>query len=426
MLACSILYVVHSIPKYEKNGTPYAAWRVATKIRDMHPNTKIGFLIPTPNGELGKELVDEIAVYKVPLIDFHDNFFHDHRRDRSEYLRYIDEAIVDFNPDIIHIYNFVRMSYQILYLKKKYTNISFIRTFTHTEDICFNIDPLLPDTIDDRLQYCSGPFPIFKCALHYNRSFSKISEQEIVKSIALHCSYVERLHELFVSNIVFTTQHFADFMSTILRLSSEKIRIVPHGIIRSYESVRQPTIHSEHLPVKVCFIGGTNPRKGLGLVLDVINEDPSLLDNMQLTVIGHLEKNKLFDQLMKEKEQLGDRLRILGLVEEATLVEEMREADIALLPTYFETYNLTLREILLAGTPVIVGNTFGADIIQSGFNGFIFSNGQKDSLANVLRTINADPSILTELKRNVSQTHIPVLEDECNQIINIYMENIYK
>lgn len=82
----TIVYLVHSIPKYEKSGTPIAAWRVAKGVKEKY-NQNVAFIIPSPDGEEGKEKVDDILVYKVKRIDWHENFFHDFDIDRETYIR---------------------------------------------------------------------------------------------------------------------------------------------------------------------------------------------------------------------------------------------------------------------------------------------------------------------------------------------------
>ena len=100
--------------------------------------------------------------------------------------------------------------------------------------------------------------------------------------------------------------------------------------------------------------------------------------------------------------------------------ETMRTIDIALLPTLFETYNITLRELLLRGTPVIVTDTYGSEKISSGVNGFVFPRGDADALLTIIERVVEDRSLLVRLQAGAIQTPIETLEEECGKLNGVY------
>ena len=82
----------------------------------------------------------------------------------------------------------------------------------------------------------------------------------------------------------------------------------------------------------------------------------------------------------------------------------MRETDIAVLPTYFETYNLVLRELLVRGTPSIVTDTYGSEIIEQGVNGFVFPTGDASALLSILQWLIDHPEQLYSLSEGAKRT----------------------
>lgn len=408
-----ILYLVHSIPKYEKSGTPFAVWKVATKLREKNKNIDVGFIIPTPDGSLGKEVEENISIYKIKRVDFHDNFFHDFKFIRNDYIDEIESVVRDFKPNVLHIYNFVFSSYQALYLKERINDLKIVRSITHTEDICFCVDPMI--NFGDEIKFCNGPKPTMKCAKHYEMIYGNCDYPNLTKWIGNHLMYVESLHEKYVDKIIFTTTSFKDHIIKYLDISDSKIEIISHGI----DKLNKVSYENDEIK-KLCFIGGTNERKGLGILIDAIYKQPSILNEFTLQVMGNLAENETHIKLKQLKKKYKDKIDILGLVDEQTKKQTMEKADLVILPTYFETYNLVLREVLSLGTPVITTYMFGADIIKDGVNGFKFNVGDSNKLAELLSKIANDKSILPKLREGVEHTYIDTLEDECAKLLEVY------
>lgn len=410
-----VMYMVHSIPKYEKSGTPVAAWRISNRLKDNN-KIDVGFIIPTPDGKVGKEIVDDIPIYRVKKIDFHENFFHDDKINREEYLKQLEEAINEFEPDILHIYNFVFGSYQTLVLKEKFKKLKIIRSTTHTEDICFCVDPMINNC--GKMEYCNGPKAIMKCAQHYNMIYNGNNYDELVKYISKHLIYIEDLQNRYVDKFIFTTEPFAKHILKYLDIPNNKIEIVPHGIDK-YEKFNFRDNNKNF-----CFIGGTNERKGLDVLIKAIEESGDILEKYSLNIIGNISENEIASKLKKLKKQYNEKINILGVVSEEEKNKLMQQADFVILPTYFETYNIVLREVLYFDTPVITTKTFGSDIIEDNVNGFKINIGDYNELGKLLYKIAFDDKFLERLQEGAKNTYIDVLDNECSNILNIYKNTV--
>lgn len=412
-----VLYVVHSIPEFDKSGTPYAAWRAAVKTKELY-GIEVAFLIGSPDNQLHKAYVEEIPVYMVPKIGLHANFFEDWRTDRREYLGWVDAAIRDFRPTLLHVYNFVGLSYQIFRLKEKYPLLRILRTITHTEDVCFCIDPLLVGA-EGRVECCTGPSPIEKCVRHFQHATGKHIDglQELFEQ---HYRQLNTYYQNYVDGVVFSGPDFQSFISKCFLLPQKRWQ-VPYGI----DPLSSPLVDKQDCadlsrPIRLTFFGGVGPRKGLGLLLRLMRQHPELLASFHLQVVGSLAQSWLNQELHAVQAMYPAQITILGRLSDEAIDQVMRESDLAVLPTYFETYNITLRELLLRGTPVIVSDTYGTEIISPGVNGYVFPRGDLPALHALLRQLGNDRALLKRLQQGALATPIDTVEQECRNLVVVY------
>jgi glycosyltransferase involved in cell wall biosynthesis len=90
---------------------------------------------------------------------------------------------------------------------------------------------------------------------------------------------------------------------------------------------------------------------------------------------------------------VSDRVRILGFVNQSQLPSVYRAADLLVLPSLHEPFGLVVNEAMLCGCPVAVSDRVGAkyDLVREGETGYVFSSGDRDALAAILRDIFSDP-----------------------------------
>lgn len=414
-----VLYIVHSIPEFDKSGTPYAAWRMATLAKKLH-GVEVGFLIGSADNKLRLMHIENIPVFALPQLELYSNFFEDAKKDRLEYLGWVDAVLRDFKPTILHIYNFIGFTYQILRLKTRYPELKILRTVTHTEDVCFCIDPVMMDS-QGHVEHCQEPFSIEKCAEHYQASSSRI-QGNIPQLIAEHYQQLNTYYQQYVDGVIFSGQAFHDYMAKIFTLPKKRW-FVPYGILPLNKQLKdRPEQPDAATSLKLTFIGGIGPRKGLGLLLKAIRLQPDIMRSIHLQIVGPIGKNPIYPELMAIQELFPTQMEILGHLSDEELDHVMRSTDIAVLPSYFETYNITLRELLLRGTPAIVTDTYGSEIIKQGVNGFVFPRGDVEALIEIIQKLIQDRGMVCRLQEGARQTPIETLEEECRKIVAVYRD----
>jgi glycosyltransferase involved in cell wall biosynthesis len=105
-------------------------------------------------------------------------------------------------------------------------------------------------------------------------------------------------------------------------------------------------------------------------------------------------------ELEAETRSLGlhRQVRFLGFVNQTRLPEVYRASDLMVLPSEYEPFGVVVNEAMLCGCPAVVSDRVGAgrDLIVSGQNGFVFTLGDVNSLAAILReTLSQSERLLT-------------------------------
>jgi len=131
-----------------------------------------------------------------------------------------------------------------------------------------------------------------------------------------------------------------------------------------------------HEKFTIIFVGSVELRKGVHYLLKSFNE--LQLKNCELKLVGNIHHDfKPYCDLYKSNNQI----KWLGGQSKDKTAEEMRKADIMVMPSLLEGLSLTILECMASGTPVISSeNAGGLDLIEDGKNGFIFPIRNTDKL----------------------------------------------
>lgn len=89
---------------------------------------------------------------------------------------------------------------------------------------------------------------------------------------------------------------------------------------------------------------------------------------------------------------MGSRVRFLGFVNQSGLPELYTASDVLVLPSEYEPFGLVVNESMLCRCPAIVSDRVGArfDLVKEGDTGYVFSCGDTNALARILKQALAD------------------------------------
>jgi D-inositol-3-phosphate glycosyltransferase len=205
------------------------------------------------------------------------------------------------------------------------------------------------------------------------------------------------------------------------------VHLIPLGIdiqyFRSLTDEEKEKALNLFLPIKnkasfiITFLGRIHHQKGVDVLVKAVKKlKDHGIDNFALLLAGPLSG----DFSTRDNEPSPYALKIINLVEKYRLqqnviflgriTQELKVllfgiSSVFVLPSYYETFGLVALEAMAAGVPVI-GTKVGAlpDIIQSGFNGYLFESGNSEELFSLLMKLYNDRACLRKLSENAKES----------------------
>ncbi len=413
-----VLLINHNVAPYELTGTPLTTINHARRMRAK--GLSVSVLIPDSSILRGfdKKDLGGIPVYKTPKLDQGMAFL---SRIPAEWLQHyediINQVLEDFLPDIVHINDYVYLPSDIIrYISRR--GIPVVRNICNTEEICYRIEPVLNS--GRIVNLCAGPENMERCAECYQRSNGlQVSGNDgsVMSRFTKKKQFLRDMYDTDVSAAIFTTLEFKDYFTSFIPIREDKIHIVPRGFDFGQPRPSFP-VKIDGKYVKFGFVGSGTPRKGIDTLLRAI--ETLVYNNIEIHLYGDIGHEDFVCWIHELQKKHHHKIFCHGLFPPSDLPRIASEIHCAIIPSYFETYNRVIREMLWLGVPVLSTDFFGSSIILNGVNGFRIARGDSCSLANHLTRIIENPSILETLSRGALETSIPSLEVEINSLLGIY------
>lgn len=182
------------------------------------------------------------------------------------------------------------------------------------------------------------------------------------------------------------------------------IRIVENGVVPLGPVLRPEPAGDE---LRLASIGVTVEHKGFQVVLDALRL--AALPRVAYTIFG-----VALPPLAAELQEAGDEvpgleLRLANGFVPSHLPALLAESDVVVVPSMVpETYSIVAREAFACGIPVIASRTGAlADAIRTGENGWLFEPGDATELADLLRVLYGDRSLVRRAAAGIRPEDFP-------------------
>jgi len=148
------------------------------------------------------------------------------------------------------------------------------------------------------------------------------------------------------------------------------------------------------------YLGRLKPYKNINIAIEAFSEISQKQPEATLTIAGFGEIiNDLRYQVKKLK--LSDKIKILGKVSEEEKLKLLTESWVAIQPSSFEGWGLTVLEANVCRTPVIASNVPGLrDSVKDGFSGILVPVRDAKTLGNAMMKVTEDAQFRQELSEN--------------------------
>jgi glycosyltransferase involved in cell wall biosynthesis len=200
--------------------------------------------------------------------------------------------------------------------------------------------------------------------------------------------WLDWLTKRLVTHHVAVSRSVSEFSSQSIRLSRDKVSVIPNGVDAAAFADAVPAVLSQFsIPSTastLLFVGRLHPQKGLdellGAMWELVEDDRR---DVHLLIVGQgperirLEPQTRAGVLEKRVHWLGQRRDVASLMKSATLL---------VLPSLWEGMPNVVLEAMAAGLPVVATKVDGtAELITDGETGWLCGAGTEWPLEEALR-----------------------------------------
>ena len=154
--------------------------------------------------------------------------------------------------------------------------------------------------------------------------------------------------------------------------------------------------------IKFLYAGRILHEKGFFELMDSISYIKSEFNNIEFTIIGSYEnsRNNLVKKSQLDKWKKSNIAKFIDYKE--NIIDDLQKCNCVILPSYREGLSMFLLEAISSGRPALVSDVPGCnDIIQNGYNGFLFKPKNSIDLTDkIIKFINLNPKKILEMGIN--------------------------
>ncbi len=203
------------------------------------------------------------------------------------------------------------------------------------------------------------------------------------------------VRQLQSADIVFARSNFMkNLISELFSLDVHRIHVVYCGIEPIFGHMER--VFSTEL-TRFLFFGWFIPEKGLFDVLEALGKVTARGHvNWTLRIAGWGDEKKV--RQVAGEHGVADHIVMLGKLDRPELINELGEAQLAILPSYAESFGLAVAEAQLAGLPVIAYEVGGVpEVVEKGVTGWLTPMADKNLLADAIIAAVSQPKETYEM-----------------------------
>lgn len=239
----------------------------------------------------------------------------------------------------------------------------------------------------------------------------------------------ERKVMLEASAIIASSNYELDFINDKYGIPKSRINKITPGVNKNifYPNTKYVTSDKK----KILCVGRIQEQKGQHLVLDFMQLLNKLNINFHIYFIGEPSGETGSQYLSKIKKeiqvnQLSDKSTFLGSLSQEELSQELRDSDLLLHTSKYETFGLVAIEANACGVPVLtINNGSMKEIIINNINGFITDEYFNDQVSDFIQHLfSNDKELISIKKKSHEQSRDYSWEKTGERIVELYKKLI--
>jgi glycosyltransferase involved in cell wall biosynthesis len=239
-----------------------------------------------------------------------------------------------------------------------------------------------------------------------------IHSTEIGRRNGIHSDYERMIHETeaWLTYEAWKVLCCSDYMVSHVRwafgLPEDKLVMIPNGVnVQQYTKNKNTDLSQFRrkfaLPEEkiVLFVGRLVYEKGIHVFVNAVPK-VSEKANTKFVIVGNGYMKEPLSNLVKGM-GLAHKVTFTGFVDDETLKNLQRCADVCVVPSLFEPFGIVALEAMAAKSPVVVSDTGGlSEIVEHDLTGVKVYPDNPDSLAWGITKVLLDENYANQLKNN--------------------------
>jgi len=193
------------------------------------------------------------------------------------------------------------------------------------------------------------------------------------------------------------------------RYSPRKVEVVSNGVdLRVFNYERIPSEKSLEFRRRfsldkksfLLYVGRLSKEKNVGYLLKIMKVLKERKQDVKLVVVG---VGKLKEELIKRAKimSLSETVIFTGFIPKEELLYAYKEADILILPSFYELESIVILEGMAMKNVVLVGKSdqnAACELVKEGVNGYTFSLTDPQDAADKIQTVLSDFRLKERMK----------------------------
>lgn len=173
----------------------------------------------------------------------------------------------------------------------------------------------------------------------------------------------------------------------------------------------------EKRKLKILYVGSISLAKGIRVLINIIEEIPSI--EVEFGIVG--VPNKEEDKILIQKLKSFENVKYYGSVPHRQISQIYEQYDLFIFTSIIEGFGMVTLEAMSKGLPCIV-NKYCSSVITSGYNGFIVEEYSSKAYVEVLKCILNNKQCLYELATNAYHTSIKYNWEKYQQELSLLLK----
>lgn len=391
-----ICLISNLYPPFILGGAEVSVRRTAEEL--VKRGNDVIVITTSPERRTYVEKVNGVKVYRVKQMNLYSLYHHQEKHFILKPLwhiidlwnpysyKTIKDILKKETPDVVHVHNYKGFSLSSFKAVKS-LNLPLIFTAHDYSLICMRANLL-----NSSGEICKKPSKL--CEM-YNKAQKEMvkNKPDLVLSPSQFVIDKLRLNGLFKG------------VKTLKVPLGIELNTNEKGNIRNYENL------------EILYMGTLGEHKGVHVLINAFKNIKN--ENIRLNIVG----KGFYEKKLKDIAKSDNRIIFHGFLEGENLLKMYKKANITVVPSiWYDNSPMVIYESFMGGTPVI-GSKIGGipELIENGYNGFLFEAGNVIELEKILVDLIENPSRLKKLEEGALESVKKYsMENHINKLVEIY------